>query len=163
MADARNREFRLTGAHVLAMLIAFFGVIFAVNGLFIYYSQTSWTGLLKGNGYEASLKYNKEAARARAMLARGWQTKVIVARDARIIIELKDKDGEPVSGMKAKVVFMRPVGTEQDRRMILKEKSPGRYETAQPLPLGAWRMDASFLRGDELMWRAQASFLVRPR
>ena len=160
MSEAR-KEFRLTGWHVLAMLVAFFGIIFAVNGLFIYYSQKSWTGLLQGNGYEASIKYNKEAAKARAMLAKGWQTKVIVLRDGRIAVELRDARGEPITGLHATALLSRPVGTRDDRTLTLTERALGRYENSEALPLGKWIIDIRFERKGELQWRATADFLMR--
>ena len=159
MSQAR-KEFRLTGWHVLAMLVAFFGVIFAVNGVFVYYSQVSWTGLLPGNGYEASIKYNKEAARLRAMLAKGWRTKVLVPKDGRIIIALTDKSGEPVTSLKVTARVMRPVGTQDDQALTFTEKGLGRYVADTALATGAWRMDARFTRKGELQWRADAEFVV---
>ncbi len=159
MAQAQ-KEFRLTGKHVLAMLIAFFGVIFAVNGYLIYLSQKSWTGLVPGNGYEASKSYNREAARARAILAKGWQTKVLVPKDGRIIIQLRDRQGRAVTGLKATAQVRRPVGTADDTRLTFRETRPGDYVATTPLAPGAWRMEARFTRGGELQWRASAEFVV---
>ena len=156
-----KKEFQLTGWHVLLMLVAFFGVVFTVNGIFIYYSQTTWTGLLPGNGYEASRRYNKEAAKARAILAKGWQTKVLVPKDGRIIIELRDRKGKPVSGLKASGSAMRPVGMKGDRMITFRERGIGRYVLeGEALATGAWRMDVKFTRSGELQWRAQAEFVV---
>ncbi len=160
MAQSK-KDFQLTGWHVLLMLLAFFGVIFVVNGIFIYYSQVTWTGLMPGNGYEASLKYNREAAKARAILARGWQTKVLVPKDGRIAIELKDGRGEPVSGLRAKGQALRAIGVKGDREITLRERGIGRYVLAGPgLAPGAWRIDVTFTRGAELQWRTQAEFVV---
>ncbi len=156
-----SKEFQLTGWHVLAMLVVFFGVIFTVNGMLVYYSQTSWTGLVPGNGYEASKKYNKQAATARAMLAKGWHTKVIVLRSRRVAVELKDAKGQPLTGMQVTAVFSRPVGTRDDRTMSLRERTAGHYETAETLPLGKWIADIRFHRNGELQWRATADFLMR--
>ena len=156
MAQSK-KEFRLTGWHVFLMLAAFFGVIFAVNGIFIYYSQVSWTGLLPGNGYEASLKYNKEAAKARAILAKGWQTKVLVPKGGRIIIELTDRKGAPVTGLVAKGKALRAVGVKGDRDITFAERGIGRYVLqGEGLAPGAWHIDVKFFRGDALQWRAQA-------
>ncbi len=159
----QEKQFRLTGAHVLALLVAFFGIVFTVNGYLIYQAQRSWTGLMPGNGYEASLKYNKEAARARALLAKGWHTKVLVPKDGRIIIELTDRNGEPVIGLLAKAKVARPVGTADDRTLTFTERSIGRYVADAALPAGAWRMNAEFTRKGELQWRASADFIVPER
>ncbi len=160
MARHEGREFTLRGGHVLAMLIAFFGVVFAVNGVFVYYSQTTWTGKLPGNGYEASIKYNKEAEKARRLLAKGWHTKVLVRRDGHVVIELRDRDGAPVSGLVVKARVGRPVGERDDRSIAFVERGVGRYVSSEPLAPGAWRLDAQFHRGRELVWRASAGFVV---
>ncbi len=157
----REDGFRLTGAHVLALLIAFFGIVFTVNGYLIYQSQRSFTGMMQGNGYEASLKYNQQAARARALLAKGWHTKVLVLRDRRIAVQLSDANGEPVTGLQATALLARPVGTQDDRVIMLTERAVGRYETAEAVPLGKWIIDIRFERRGELQWRATADFLVR--
>jgi len=156
----RSDHFELNGWHVLAGFVAFFAIVFAANGVLVYYSQTTWTGKLPGNGYEASLKYNKEAERARRMLAKGWHTRVLVPRDGRIVIELKDRNGNPVSNLDASARVGRPVGERDDRTLKLVERAPGRYVAEQALPPGAWRLDAEFRRGNELQWRARASFVV---
>jgi len=155
--------FRLTGKHVLAMLIAFFGIIFAVNGVLVYLAQTSWTGLMKGNGYEASIKYNKEAEKARKMLAKGWRTQILVPRDGRVMIELKDKAGQPLSGLVAKVKIGRPVGERDDREFAFRDNGAGRYVIPEPLKPGAWKLWAEFFRGGELVWRTSAKFVVPER
>jgi len=163
MAQSK-KEFQLTGWHVFLMLVAFFGVIFAANGLLVYYSQVSWTGLLPGNGYEASLKYNREAAQARALLARGWQTKILVPKDGRIVIELRDRKGEPVTGLTARGRALRAVGVQGDRDIAFKERGIGKYVLeGEGLAPGAWRIDVKFVRRDELQWRTQAEIVVPER
>ncbi len=157
-----NKEFRLTGYHVLAMLVAFFGVIFAANALLVYQSNSSWTGLLPGNGYEASIKYDKEAARARAMLAKGWKTTVVIEKSGRIAISVKDRNGRPVTGLSAHAILGRPAGDRDDFRVDLKETKTGLYETTQQLKPGGWRLEARFFRGPELQWRSEAQFIVKP-
>ena len=156
-----HKEFQLTGWHVLFMLLAFFGVIFAVNGFMIYKSQTSWTGLLPGNGYEASRKYNREAAQARAILARGWRTRLLVPKDGRIIIELKDGKGAPVTGLTANGRALRAIGVKGDRDLSFRETGIGKYELqGAGLAPGGWRLDVRFSRGGDLQWRTQAEFVV---
>ncbi len=60
----------LTGWHVLAMLVAFFGVIIGVNLTMAYFANSTWSGLVVANGYVASQSFDKDLARARAQ--RRW-------------------------------------------------------------------------------------------
>jgi len=114
-----EKEFRLTGRHVFLMLAAFFGVIFAANILLVYQANRSWTGKLPGNGYEASIKFNKEAAKARAMLAKGWKSTVV----------------RPVTGLRAVATLGRPAGNREDFTVELRERRPEL----------AWRSEAEFI------------------
>ncbi len=155
-----KKQFQLTGGHVLAMLVVFFGIIFAVNALLVYQAETSWTGLLPGNGYEASIKYNAEAKKARAMLAKGWKTTLEVTPEKRLAITLNTRDGKPVTGLETKVKLGRPVGYRQDREISLRERKMGVYSTREPLKPGAWRIDAQFFRAGKLVWRVSTEFVV---
>jgi len=152
-----EKEFRLTGRHVFLMLAAFFGVIFAANILLVYQANRSWTGKLPGNGYEASIKFNKEAAKARAMLAKGWKSTVVIEPDGRIAITLKDRKGRPVTGLRAVATLGRPAGNREDFTVEI-----GVYETTQELKSGGWRIETRFYRGPELAWRSEAEFIVKP-
>ncbi|HHN72553.1 MAG TPA: hypothetical protein ENK13_00540, partial [Thermopetrobacter sp.] len=161
--SARDEQgFRLTGLHVLLMLVAFFGVVFAANFLLVWLSSSSWTGTLPGNGYEASIKYNREAAKARAMLAKGWKSRVLVHPDGRVEVELKDAAGRPLTGFEGRAVIGRPAGDRDDREVRLVERDIGRYALPQPLSSGAWRLHAGFYRRGTLQWRAEARFIVTP-
>ena len=57
----------IRGRHVLIGMIAFFGLIFLANGIFLYYALTTFGGGEKGSPYRSGLRYNEtlaEAARA---------------------------------------------------------------------------------------------------
>ncbi len=157
-----KKEFRLTGFHVLMMLIAFFGIIFAVNFQLVYLANTSWTGKLPGNGYEASIKYDAEAKKARAMLAKGWKAILGTTGDHHLYITLKTRDGKPVSGLAVRATIGRPAGNRDDHALHMSETAPGRYQTSAPLGSGAWRVDVRFLDGRELAWRVNDEFIIKP-
>ena len=44
-------ERRITGRMVLVGLLTFFGVVFAVNGVFVYFALDSWPGLTTEAAY----------------------------------------------------------------------------------------------------------------
>ena len=73
----RPREF--TGKHMLAVILAFFGVILAVNLTLATLANTSWTGLVVENTYVASQQFNKKAEEGRAQAALGWTSKLTIA------------------------------------------------------------------------------------
>ena len=64
MATSENVKGRggLTGRHVLMMLIAFFGVIFAVNGVFLYAAISTFDGTDTSSAYQKGIDYNTTIA-----------------------------------------------------------------------------------------------------
>ena len=62
----------IKGGHVLAMLLAFFGVIIAVNMVMAYFANSTWSGLVVENGYVASQNFDENLAKAKAQEALGW-------------------------------------------------------------------------------------------
>ena len=59
----------IKGGHVLAMLLAFFGVIIAVNMVMAYFANSTWSGLVVENGYVASQNFDENLAKAKAQEA----------------------------------------------------------------------------------------------
>lgn len=64
---ARKGEF--TGRHMLAIMIAFFGVIIAVNVTMAVMAGRSWTGIVVEDTYIASQEFNSRVAEGRAQAA----------------------------------------------------------------------------------------------
>ena len=57
---------------MLSIMLAFFGVIIAVNVVMATLASTSWTGLVVENSYVASQEFNRKAEESRAQAALGW-------------------------------------------------------------------------------------------
>ena len=55
MSAPAAREFRLNGWHVLAMLVAFFGVVIAVNVGFAVQAYSTFPGEVTARPYEEGL------------------------------------------------------------------------------------------------------------
>ena len=78
---------RITGWHAAAGLVAFFGLVIAVNLTMAVYATTTFGGVVVDNSYVASQKYNgwlKAAERQRAL---GWT--IVPTLDARLIESLQ--------------------------------------------------------------------------
>ncbi|MEZ5776152.1 MAG: FixH family protein [Hyphomicrobiaceae bacterium] len=75
MATSENVKGRggLTGRHVLMMLIAFFGVIFAVNGVFLYAAISTFDGTDTSSAYQKGIDYNTTIAESEEQARRGWK------------------------------------------------------------------------------------------
>ena len=69
-------EKRLTGKHVLIILLSAFGVVFAVNGFFAYSAIHTLSGEQRGASYEAGLHYNATLAEQRAQEELHWVSQI---------------------------------------------------------------------------------------
>ncbi len=70
----------LTGWMVLAMLLAFFGVIGSVNAVMVYSALSTFSGEVEAHPYEHGIAYNREIASAREQAARGWKVDASLER-----------------------------------------------------------------------------------
>ena len=90
----------LTGRHVLIAILAFFGVIFAVNGVMTYIALDSFSGLATEDAYRKGLRYNEQIAAADAQAAKGWRVDVDYReRSGRISLTVRDKDELPLRSL----------------------------------------------------------------
>ena len=78
---------RLTGRQVLWILVAAFGVVFAVNGMMAWLAEKSFPGLVSNDAYREGLEYNRTIAARQAQAALGWQADVEVtgSGDRRLV------------------------------------------------------------------------------
>jgi nitrogen fixation protein FixH len=132
-------ERRLTGKHVLFILLASFGIVFAVNGYFAYSAISTLPGEERGATYEAGLRYNTTLADQRAQDELHWTHKSQLLPGSRLAVTLADANGAPVPGLTVEGWLERPASERADRKLTFKEVEAGRYEaTAQDTGAGAW-------------------------
>jgi nitrogen fixation protein FixH len=88
-------EKTLTGRTALLSILAFFGVVMAVNVTMMTLAVETLRGTDVDNPYSAGLAYNKEISAARAQEARGWQVVAHVERqaDRQSTIRVEARDG----------------------------------------------------------------------
>lgn len=135
MIDRKERQF--TGRHMLAAMIAFFGVVFAVNFWLAYEAETTWTGLIAKNGYAPSQKFNEELARARIQKERGWRSGLTYT-NGTLAFTLVDRSGGAVVLEAVTAELGRPAYDGQDRKVALIHRGHGIYTAAVDLQFGAW-------------------------
>ncbi|KRB23160.1 MULTISPECIES: FixH family protein [Mesorhizobium] len=131
----RPREF--TGRHMLAIILAFFGVVIAVNLTMATLANTSWTGLVVENTYVASQQFNKKAEEGRAQAALGWSGNLTIAW-GEVRYSLTDAAGKPVTLRGVKVLFRHPAYEKEDKAITL-APATGQEFAAQHTPKdGVW-------------------------
>jgi len=133
----------LTGRKVLAMLLAFFGVVIGANLVMMRLAIQTLPGTEVDSAYSASLAYEGEIAAARAQDARHWKVDAHVARasqgGASVQVEPRDADGKPVSGLKFIGRLERPTDRRADQGVALAEVTIGIYlGNAPSVEPGQW-------------------------
>lgn len=154
----RPKEF--TGKHMLATMVAFFGVIITVNLVMARFAITTWSGLVVPNTYVASQEFNGRAAKSRAIAALGYQIDLGSNVDGLSIV-FTDADGEPAVVDSLVAQLRRPVGTHQDREMVLTRDPDGVYRAAGELLEGEWIATVTATRGGEMIYKKGHRFHVK--
>jgi nitrogen fixation protein FixH len=133
---------KLTGLHVLALILGFFGVTIGVNAVFITYAYSTFTGEDVPRAYLQGLAYNQTLNERSAQNALAWHVTIDLRRDAGETladVSINDKEGAPQSGLSAAITFRRPTNAALDQSADLAAASAGRYQARlQHVPAGQW-------------------------
>lgn len=129
----------LKGRHVLMALVAFFGVMLVVNGIFVYFAVATFSGGDTSNPYRKGLDYNETLAAAERLAARGWQSQIAYDdRVGRLSVSVRDREEAPVTGLSIEAGLSRPATAQEDRAVGLTEAEPGVYAAEIKLAPGLW-------------------------
>ena len=129
----------LDGRRVLAMFLAFFGVIFAVNGYMLFSAISTHTGVVSIEPYRKGLAYNERIADAERQNAIGWRDTADVDKTGEVAVRMAASDGTPLIGLQLTAVLGRPATARGDIPLTFKEITPGNYVTSVgPLEAGTW-------------------------
>ena len=138
-----ERRAGLQGWHVLAILVAFFGSIFAVNGYFIFTSLATHSGVVSEEPYRKGLGYNQRIAADDRQTALRWQVDLDVKATGAVKLALVDASGKPIVNKRVSLQVGRPSTRSFDRTIALTETTPGTYAgTSQVFSSGNWVADA---------------------
>ena len=133
----------LTGRFVFLTLLAFFGVVFAVNFIMMKLAIDTLPGTEVDSAYTASLGFGKEIIAARDQNTRNWRVDAHIQRaadgGATLQVEARDNRGAPISGLKFQGRLERPTDRRADRPVELAEFGIGVYRgAALSVAAGQW-------------------------
>jgi nitrogen fixation protein FixH len=145
------REIR--GKHVLMAMLGMFGIVIAVNLVFVYVAVGTFTGVTTANPYQEGLAYNEVLAARDAQRALGWQGEVsysqAVAGTETITVILTDRAGAPLTGLSLDGNLRRPTHAGLDQPLAWLEAAPGSYTAEVSLPeRGNWDLVVNAADGD---------------
>jgi nitrogen fixation protein FixH len=131
---------RFTGRHAAMALIAFFGVVIAVNITMAMFATRTFGGVVVENSYVASQQYNRWLAAAERQRNLGWNISTSIDDARRVTVGL-DLQGAEIRG------FARhPLGGERDVPLSF-VVTEGGFRSAVPLPAGRWNIHLLVRRG----------------
>lgn len=130
----------LTGRMVLFMLLAFFGVVIAVNLTMLRLASSTFSGLGDKNAYIAGLSHNRALAEARDQDRRGWRIEANLERSApgRSIVSVVRADAGAYAKVDVSVRFEHPASSRLDRVIALAPLGANAWRAAVDLPAGVW-------------------------
>lgn len=128
---------KFTGRHIAAILVAFFGVVIAVNFTMAFLASSTFGGLVVKNSYVASQKFNDWIQQARDEDALGWTLETERLQDGRLKLSLSNAEG-PLVGAVVTATARHPVGRDEDVTLAFRALGDGAYESITALPEGRW-------------------------
>lgn len=153
MTVANPKEF--TGRKMLMTMVAFFGVIIAVNVYMAYSAVHTFPGLEVENSYVASQEFNERAAAQRAL---GWS--VNFTRNGNdLILNLQDRDGNEVLPASISAVLGRPTYAGDDINLDFRLVGNAYHAHADLAP-GPWRLFLDAVAQDGTRYKKRLHLVV---
>ncbi len=149
-----QKQFRITGWHVLSMLVAFFLVIIIANTIFITLAVRSFPGEKEEKSYLQGLHYNDRIAARDAQSALGWTASIEQARllDGEAHMEISFAVGDrPLNGLDVAATLSRPASAEGQQEVAFSALGAGRYRAIVEAGPGVWNFEGRALnrQGEE--------------
>mgnify|MGYP006277809243 FL=1 len=144
---------RLTGRHVLFILLGFFGVLITVNSIFVFSAVKSFPGEDVPKSYLQGLSYNDTLAAREAQAALGWVAQagtVDLPGGPALLVRLSEADGAPLIGLEVQADLRGLAREDADRTLTLIPSGPGEYAARlEGVPAGIWEARIHVSRPDE--------------
>lgn len=132
----------ITGWHATVALVAFFGVVVAVNLVMAMFATSTFGGVVVENSYVASQKYNDWLAAAERQNELGWKITPGVDKDRRVTVALE------VEGANVRGYARHPLGREPDVPLNFVADGGG-FRSVKSLPAGRWNVHLLVKRGND--------------
>ena len=154
---------RLKGGHVLAISLAFFGLIIGANATMVTFALTTFSGVEESDAYQKGLNYNQALARKAAEEKSGYTAALDVVRGtdgtAQITVRLQ-QHATPAAGLTVTAMMRHPTDSHRDNTIMLQSGSEGQYAgISAVISPGAWdvivearRDDVAVLSSRQRVW-----------
>ena len=157
--------FQLTGRMVLLILVAFFGVVIAVNLYMAYEAVNTFSGMQSQRPYETGLDFNRTLKNAHVQQEQHWQVTSHYERlaDGHVALKLslRDGQGKPVDGTMAKVSLLSPVNALKDAVFDLTPQGTGEFIGTALAEAGQWDLVIEVKRDQVEVFRSVSRVSLR--
>lgn len=163
-ASNAERPREVTGRMVLICLIAFFGVVTAVNAVMIRAATSTFGGVETGSSYQAGLAFKRETEAAREQDARHWQVRADVRLSGdRMVVEIdaRDAGGKPIAGLVATAVLHHPTDARADHEVAVNETTGGHFHGTTIASPGQWDIRIELARDGERLFRSRSRIVLQ--
>ncbi|HEY2135353.1 MAG TPA: FixH family protein [Xanthobacteraceae bacterium] len=159
----RTKE--VTGRTVLVCLVAFFGVVFAVNAVMVRAAISTFAGVETESSYQAGFTFTRDVAEARSQDALHWRVDARLTPlgngNTRLQVEARDAAGRRLGGLVATARFVHPTDERGDRAVPLEESQPGEFRGSADAVAGQWDLVLELARDGTRVFRSKNRVVVR--
>ena len=154
----------LTGRMVLFILLAFFGLVIAVNLVMVREAISTFGGVDTPSSYQAGLDFKAEEQAIVAQDALHWRVDVRLTpgdRGEKISLTALDANGKALSGYTVTARFAHPADERRDVTVALQESSPGTYTGLGVVDPGQWTLDLAIGQGSRRLFHSTNRIMVQ--
>ena len=160
-----RRPKEVTGRMVFVCLVAFFGIITAVNAVMIRAAVSTFGGVETESAYQAGLAFAQETAQVAAQDARHWHVEAHTSRaaDGAILVEVsaKDADDRPLAGLQATARLVHPTDRRADRVVAIGERGTGQFQGTAMALAGQWDLVIELSQDGTAVFRSKNRIYLR--
>ena len=150
---------------VLLWLVAFFGVVFAVNALMVHAAISTFGGVETPSSYKAGQQFEQDVATAQRQGALHWRVAGKLVRDdaGQVILDftVRDATDVPLSGLTAAARLTHPTDQRLDHPIPIRPVGTGGFSGRTVAPAGQWELIVDLYRGDERAFRSRSRVTLK--
>ena len=162
MEKTNASQAKLTGKHVLFMFLAFFGVIFIVNGIFLSQAIKSFPGEVSKKSYVQGINYNDTIDEKNRQELLNWKSEIGVSysddtpKDAILVARFFDKDDLPLNELQVSAVLNQHSSDHKNVSFPMQFYADGEYtHQIDSLETGRWTVHIEVNVSSQSIFKAQ--------
>ena len=150
-AATASAKVEFTGRHMLIIMVAFFGLVIAVNIFLAVKSIETFSGLVVNNSYVASQTFDKDTDKLAADAAKDVHPDLSFA-NGLVHLKLAAAAGQPIAAHNLHLTLGHAVSASTDQALAFTSLSAGEFEAKANLNGGYWQGQLALTLPDGSAW-----------